>query len=54
MCIKMLYNVTTFKNYSNIKWQGSIVQNCSYFCTNLTYRNIDFSIFYNSEKLETT
>ena len=35
MCIKMMFNITTFKNYFNIKQQSSAVQNCNYFCTNL-------------------
>ena len=35
MCIKMIYNMNTFKNYSNIKGQSSTMQNCNYFCTNL-------------------
>ena len=26
MCIKMMYNITTFKNYFNIKWQSSTMQ----------------------------
>ena len=35
MCIKMMYNVTIFKNVFQYHMQGSAVLNCSYFCTNL-------------------
>ena len=35
MRIKMMYNITTFKNVIRIKWQSSTMQNCNYFGTNL-------------------
>ena len=36
MCIKILYNITTFIwVYSNIKQQSSSMQNHKYFCKNL-------------------
>ena len=44
MCLKMIYNVTTFKNYSNTKWQSSTMQNHNYFGTNLIYKYLEVVI----------
>ena len=35
MCIKVMYNITTFKNVSQYQMANSTMQNRNYFCTRL-------------------